>query len=237
MVQCYAPVRSMSTTPAHRLTTTSYALLAELALQPWTTYELTKQMRGNVRYLWPRAESRVYEEAKRLVERGLATAERGFTGRRPRTVYAITDAGRRELAAWLDRAPAPGFALEYEAMLKVFFASLGNPDGLRRAVQAVGDDGAAMRAVGDRLAAEYRAGTSPFQHEEHVRALTFDFLYTLAAHLDAWAARTRAEVASWGDMDPKDKEARALEIIEGVLDAAARLPRGHPPGGSGGAAT
>jgi DNA-binding PadR family transcriptional regulator len=54
------------------LTTTSYAILALLALQEWSSYELAQQMGRSVDWFWPRAESVVYEEPKRLVRLGLA---------------------------------------------------------------------------------------------------------------------------------------------------------------------
>lgn len=219
----------MSTTPATRLTVTSYALLAELALQPWSAYALAKQMRGNVRFIWSRAESRVYEEAKRLLDLGMVSTTREFQGRRGRTVYAITDSGRAALDGWLAEPPAAGFSLEYEALLRVFFSSLGDVDALRRATERIAEDGAAMRSIGDHLAREYRAGESPFQHEVHVRALTFDFLYGLAAHLETWAARTGAEIASWDDIALAGRQERALQIIASVLERAGEEPTRHPP--------
>jgi DNA-binding PadR family transcriptional regulator len=90
-----------------RLTTTSYAGLAALALREHSTYELAKQIRMGWRYFWPRAESNVYAEPKRLVAAGLAESRKESTGKRPRTVYAITDAGRAELAAWLASPSSP----------------------------------------------------------------------------------------------------------------------------------
>ncbi len=77
------------------LTTTSYAILGQLALQPWTMYDLARQMRINLHYFFPRAESQVYAEPKRLVELGLAVADTEMTGKRARTVYRITDASKR----------------------------------------------------------------------------------------------------------------------------------------------
>jgi len=76
------------------LSTTSFAVLGLLALRPWSTYELTRQMKRGLHYFWPSAESGVYEEPKKLVARGLAKAELGHVGRRPRTVYSITPEGR-----------------------------------------------------------------------------------------------------------------------------------------------
>src|SRR5947209_7648426 len=90
-----APIASMS---SGDLTTTSYALLTLLAVRSWTTYELAKQMRRNYHWFWPRAESKLYEEPKKLVALGLATATVDLVGRRPRTTYAITSAGREALA-------------------------------------------------------------------------------------------------------------------------------------------
>src|SRR5262245_33715324 len=79
------------------LTTTSYALLGLLNIRPWTTYELAKQVQRSLGWFWPRAERKLYDEPKRLVERGLATATSEATGKRPRTVYAITAEGRKAL--------------------------------------------------------------------------------------------------------------------------------------------
>ena len=66
-----------------RLTTTSYALLGWLSVRPSSTYELATQMRANLSLFWPRAESRLYAEAKNLVAHGLAGAQRGHRGRPP----------------------------------------------------------------------------------------------------------------------------------------------------------
>lgn len=57
------------------LTTTSFAILGLLAIQPWSTYELAQLMRRSLQFVWPRAESNLYAEPKRLVDAGLATAE------------------------------------------------------------------------------------------------------------------------------------------------------------------
>ena len=67
------------------LTTTSYSVLALLALQPWTTYQLAKQMERSLGFIWPRAVSRLYEEPKKLVAAGLATSRPEAT-RRPESV-------------------------------------------------------------------------------------------------------------------------------------------------------
>src|SRR4029450_1955610 len=98
------------------LTPTPFAILGLLAIQPWSTYELTRQMDRSLGRIWPRAASKLYEEPKKLVAHGLATSRQERVGRRPRTVYAITSAGRRALAEWLAE-PGSGPELESQQLL------------------------------------------------------------------------------------------------------------------------
>src|SRR5437773_12298093 len=91
-----------------RTATTANAILGLLALRPeWSTWELAKQLRRNMRFFWPRADSQIYEEAKCLDTKGFARQRHSFTGRRPRTSYAITASGRRQLRHWLATPPKP----------------------------------------------------------------------------------------------------------------------------------
>ena len=106
---------------APTLTPTSYAILGLLAVKPWTTYELAQQMDRALGRFWPRAESKLYEEPKKLVAHGLARASSETIGKRPRTVYTITAKGRRALAKWVP-TPGEGPVLEFEQLIKVFFA-------------------------------------------------------------------------------------------------------------------
>src|SRR5687768_14299166 len=99
------------------LTTTSFAILGLLAIKPWSSYELTQQMDRSVGRMWPRAQSKLYEEPKKLVANGLARATEERVGRRSRTVYSITAKGRRALAGWLHE-PGVGPVLEFEQLLK-----------------------------------------------------------------------------------------------------------------------
>src|SRR5436190_18838394 len=98
---------NLSSTDGRQLTTTSYAILCLLAIRPWSTYELAKQMRRSLHHIWPRAESNVYAEPRRLVEAGLARAQVQTVGRRVRTLYTITPQGRRALERWLGTESAP----------------------------------------------------------------------------------------------------------------------------------
>ncbi len=202
-----------------RTATTANAILGLLALRPsWSTWELATQLRRNMRFFWPRAESRIYEEVKRLHERGLADRERVYVGRRPRTSYSITAQGRRELSAWLAEPPRPT-NLECEPLLRIMLADLATPEQLQAALAQVRADANAILDVGRVVAGEYRAGTAPFQDDVHARALVFDFLSHHALMLLAWADRAELAISAWADASSTDREEAALATIEGCLDA------------------
>jgi PadR family transcriptional regulator AphA len=205
-----------------RTATTGNAILGLLALRAeWPTYALTKQLRRNMRFFWPRAESRIYDEAKRLVERGLATARREEDGQRPRTLYAITPAGRRALERWL-ATPPRATALECEPLLRVFLADFCTPEQLQAALTQVKADADAILDVGRVVGTEYLAGTAPFQDQVPARALVFDFLWNHALMLRQWAVRAEATIARWDELSSAERTALALAIIrENLAEAAA----------------
>jgi DNA-binding PadR family transcriptional regulator len=209
-------------------TTTTYAILGQLAWGEATTYELVKAMRRNLRFMWPRAESRIYEEAKRLVEAGLVAAHEGSTGQRKRTVYSITDAGLAALREWL-ASPAGPISLENEPLLRVFLGGRARPEDLLVAVAAVRAHAEEMLAIGTPLAQEYLEGRHPQQHEVHLRALSFDYLYRWALLNREWADSAEAEIARWPD---EEKQARALARIRAVvqLSSTTESPTATRPG-------
>src|SRR5512141_3002246 len=103
---------TMSTPFREDLTPTSYAMLGFLALHPWTTYELAKQMQRSVHWFWPRAERKLYDEPKRLAALGFASTTTIATGKRPSTVYEITSEGRKVLREWLRKGPGAPMQVE-----------------------------------------------------------------------------------------------------------------------------
>ncbi len=203
------------------LNTTSYAILGLLAMRDWSAYELTQEMQRNLVYFWPRAESAIYVEVKRLREAELATARVELTGRRRRTTYAITPTGRAALRAWLAEPAARGAQLESEALLRVFVAGALPPDAatVLGALDAVEREAAEMIDKALTVGKEFLDGVQPFQDQLLWRAHTHDFLVRYALLLTDWARETHTLVARWdehGDDDVRD--ARAL-----VADARARL--------------
>jgi DNA-binding PadR family transcriptional regulator len=196
------------------VTTTGYALLGLLALRPWTAYELAAEAQHCFEYFWPRADARVYEEVKGLAKAGLAVASRERIGRRPRTTYAITPAGRAALEVWLARPPEM-IALEFEALLKVYLARFGTREDLLANLERTRDDAAFMLRVARTVRQAYLEGCAPLQDEYvHVWAFVYDFLVDYFTLIHRWAERTRATVEGWADLSPEDKRERALQVFD-----------------------
>lgn len=198
------------------LTTTSYAILGMLAIQPWSTYALTQQMQRSLRHIWPRAESNVYAEPKRLVAAGLATAAVEQTGKRERTVYTITPAGRAALQHWLGQGNG-GSRFESEALLKVLFATEGSREDLLRHIQAMRDEARETLAFCEVLAADYLGGTSPFQERAHLNVLIFRWIRDHAATQAEWATWAIAQVESWPESGAPEAPATQA-LFRSILD-------------------
>jgi DNA-binding PadR family transcriptional regulator len=195
------------------LTTTSYAFLGLLAEQPWTTYELAQQVHTSLDNFWPRTERQLYEQPKLLVVHGLATATREHVGRRPRTVYRITPAGRRALKAWL-AVPSNGCSFEYEALVKVFLSDHGTKEHLLAQLRAVQDSNRADDAWHRELAAQ-RMRDRPFAQRMHINALVSRFFVEFADAVDRWAEWAIDEVESWESV--AEPPAHLEELLQEVF--------------------
>ena len=200
-----------------RMSGTTYAVLGLLAVQPWSTYELTRQMEHSLGRIWPRAQSKLYEEPKKLVALGLATAEEETVGRRPRTVYAITEAGREALAQWLQE-PGEGPVLEFEQLVKLSFAEHGTREDALRTIAAARTWAEQRNKDNLATAQQYAAGHGPFQHRAAQSMLAgafFTDFYAMVAHWAEWAT---TQVEGWPD-DPTEAVADPADLA-GIAERA-----------------
>jgi DNA-binding PadR family transcriptional regulator len=201
-----------------RLTTTSYAVLGLLAIRSWSSYELTQQMDRSLSRIWPRAVSKLYEEPKKLVAHGLARATSERNGKRSRTRYAITPSGRRALRSWLAE-PGAGPVLEFEQLLKVFFAEHGTTADLRTtlegALEWARDRSAESLAVGQR----YAEGEGMFPERLPELQLVSRFLTDFYAFVGEWATWAQTVVAEW-PVEARDAVHDQAELEETVRRSA-----------------
>jgi PadR family transcriptional regulator AphA len=219
-----------TSTPQPSLPTTAYAILGMLALRPWSAYELTQQARRSLNYCWLTAESVLYDEPKRLVRLGLATAKQEATGRRTRTVYAITEQGRRMLAQWLATPPSPPH-LEIEAMLRLLYADQGSKQDLLDAVRAARAWALAQAPAGLAQIRGYLADGGPFPERLHLNALFARFHLDLFELLVRWADLAEGQIGAWprtagpGTTEPtRALLDEMLTRLETLTDRATRQP-------------
>jgi DNA-binding PadR family transcriptional regulator len=187
------------------LTPTSFAILAHLAVQPWSAYELAMQMTRGMGLIWPRAVSAIYVEPKVLAEHGYARASEHRAGKRSRTVYSITDEGRIALARWLEAAPSsPSFSSE--AMVRVFFAEHGTREAFLGNIRSIAEHGRSVMAHVVEQQRGYVETGGPFSERYHVIAIGARFLMMYASVLIAWSEWAEAEVSTWKSMtDGRDR--------------------------------
>jgi PadR family transcriptional regulator, regulatory protein AphA len=180
------------------MTTTTYAILGLLAVRSWTTHELVQQVDRSLRRFWPRSQSKLYEEPKKLVAHGYARASDDSVGRRLRTRYTITAKGRRALAAWLQEE-GDGPVLEFEQLVKIHFADSGTKADIVANLRAPRAWVLEQNTENLAAARAYLAGKGEFPERAALNQLPGRFLtdfYAAVAHWVEWAS---AIVDTWPD--------------------------------------
>ena len=158
----------------------SMAVLALLGIDRWTPYELVQHMkRSTIHYIWPRAESKMYEELKRLAATGYATATTDRKDPR-RTRYTISPAGRRMLNRWVAE-PGSGVRFESEGALKVLFAENGTKDQLLATIDSMRAHALAVLDDRSRVFDEVLSDGPPYPDRIHQSVFVFDLVDRVTA--------------------------------------------------------
>jgi DNA-binding PadR family transcriptional regulator len=202
-------------------------VLGLLAIKPWTSYELTQQMERSLGRIWPRTVSKLYEEPKKLVDHGLARASSGRNGQRTRTVYTITAKGRRALATWL-REPGAGPVIEFEQLVKVFFAENGTKTDALNTLKATQEWAQARSAESLVVGEAYLQGEGPFPERLPELQLASRFLTEFYLFVLEWARWATAIVATWPD-DPRQAHYQA-EVLTATVERARAATVTHSNG-------
>jgi len=202
--------------PKDELTTTSYGMLGLLAVQPWSTYELAKQMRRNLHFFWPRAESNLYAEAKRLVAGGWAQARARPVGDRRRTVYSITAKGRRALAQWLEQ-PAEPTKLEAEALVKFAFAENSTKEHVLENVRRFREDALARQSALRAIFGEYLRDADPFPQRVHINVAAYRLLWDYAQADANWATWALEQIERWPSAQSAPPRSALMRVLQDAL--------------------
>ena len=208
-----------------RLSTAGFAILGLLALRPFSAYELTQQIHRGVRYMQPASERNLYAEPKRLAAAGLVRMRREQVGRRSRTIYEITPAGREACAAsWPPRRPRPNSSSR---------PSSGSSSPTRAASRTCSPP---WTPPADRSSSSWTtacsrsAATRPtagLPQRLHLIMLFARFYVDFLLLLRDWVALARREVASWpttSDLGLTDGTRQMLEDLLRLADQLTQEP-------------
>ena len=100
--------------------TLAYAILALIAREPLTGYQVSQQLRDPVGHFWQARHSQVYPVFNRLDGLGWVAAEEiAGPGPRPTRRYEVTEAGLSALRAWVGAPPTRRTARD-ELLLRVY---------------------------------------------------------------------------------------------------------------------
>jgi PadR family transcriptional regulator AphA len=181
-----------------QLTTAAYITLGLLTSRDWSAYQLAEQVGRGVDQLWPRADRQRYITPKILLEQGLVTARSEPSGKRTRTMYSITPAGRDELSRWLGAGSRPPM-LEFEGMIRVLLSDQGSIDDLRRTLDEMIRQAMAARETFVAHAGFIAQTGGTFPERQHLFAMVNRFMIGHFDHIAQWADWALTEIASWPD--------------------------------------
>jgi len=210
-----------------RLSTTGFAILGLLALRPFSAYELAQQIHRGLRYLQPASERNLYAEPKRLAAAGLVRMRREPVGRRSRTIYEITPAGRDALRRQLATPPAPP-QLEFEALQRLIYADQGSNQDLLAALDTTSKQVQQLLDDGIQQIRGYQGNGGPFPERLHLIVLVARFYADFLLLLRDWIALARQEVASWPttrDLGLTDGTRQILEDLLRLADQPTQEPK------------
>ena len=164
-----------------------HALLGLLADRPYSGWQLLKHFEGSLAYAWPALHSQIYPELGRLREAGLI--EQTGEGARGAKEYSLTASGRDEVERWL-RETTPGRATRDEALLRVFFLWLLDPEEAAAYLDREAEY--QRRLLGDleRIA----SSSAPTDAKERSYRLALDYGLRVTRTRGAWAEDAAREV-------------------------------------------
>jgi PadR family transcriptional regulator AphA len=209
-----------------RLSTAGFGILGLLAVRPFSAYELAQQIHRGLRYMQPASERNLYAEPKRLAAAGLVRMRREQVGRRSRTIYEITPAGRDALRRQLATPPAPP-QLEFEALQRLIFADQGGKHDLLAALDTTGEQVQQLLEDGLRQVRGYQADGGPFPERLHLIVLFSRFYVDFLLLVRDWVALARGEAASWPttrDLGLTDGTRQMLEDLLRLADQPTQEP-------------
>ncbi len=103
-----------------KINKTRFAILGMLFKSAKSGYSILQLMQKSTVYFWQESDASIYPMLKKLEKEGKVTSKTESTGKRERTLFEITDAGKAEFLEWMELQPEPE-SHRNELLLKLFF--------------------------------------------------------------------------------------------------------------------
>ena len=114
-----------------------HGILGLLSYGPMSGYDLTKAFGQSLSYFWAAQTSQIYRELEAMTGCGwIEIKEERQRGHMVTTLHTLTDAGRDELARWLEEPLEERSGTRSPFLLRLFFQSRAGLDSIRALVQA-----------------------------------------------------------------------------------------------------
>jgi hypothetical protein len=121
-----------------------------------------------------------------------------------------------------------GFALHFEALLRVHLSPYGTKDDLLRALERAKCDAEALLRTGVTVGSEFAEEHHQFQEQVHMRAILFDYLWRFGLSMYLWAEHWHDRVITWPDLNGTSQaNAEGVALIRAAL-ADSPLAVGEP---------
>ena len=207
-----------------------FAILELLSHKPLCGCELKKRFGGSIVFFWRAAHSQIYPELKRMEAEGLVSGDKVPHPWRPtKKVYAITEAGTRELVRWL-RERTDIQAVKDEMMLKCFAFDLIPPEEAARQIDH-------HKTLHDRQLLRYREierdltqkHGDPLQTSDPImfwNGLTLQYAIAFEQMYIEWCMSALSQLAAFhgrvfGPGARAETPGRAVDVVAGAGGAAA----------------
>jgi len=171
------------------LTPFSYVILVLVGEGGAGPHDLVRMMRQGAWAYWTSSQSQYYAEPKRLARLGLLTAVRAPGRTHDRTVYRLTDDGRRALREWLG-TPAAFPRVRNEGAVRLLGAEFADPATVVEGLRGLRQEIAAGHEWLDR-SQEREAGVP---HRERVLAINRRLARRILDAQEAWLDEVEAEL-------------------------------------------
>jgi PadR family transcriptional regulator AphA len=186
------------------LTDLSYVVMNLIGRNGAGPHDLVQMARRGQRLYWAGAESKIYEQPKRLEKLGYLTSEKTPGKTRDRTHYQLTDKGIRALQEWL-ALPSHFPRIQNEAAIRVQASDLAeDPSVILQSLKPMREDIAELAGILDE--AEEREPQFPHRRRQ-LRLLHSLGRRILRAHLD-WIEEVEQELG------PRPLAAMPIQHVE-----------------------